>query len=233
MIEILLALLAGVLTIAAPCILLPLPILLGSAIKQQNKTRPLFITLGFVITFSLLALSLNFLIQTLGLSPNALRNIAAVVLFILGLFMILPSFYEKLTLKFSPLINKAGSVASKNSQSSFGGFITGVVIGIVWAPCAGPILGSILTLIARQENLISASILLFAYSVGAGIPMLIISYGGQIASNHIKPIARYSTLLQQIFGIIIVCLAVAIFFQYDTYLQAKLIEFLPFLTPKF
>src|SRR3990167_9665433 len=94
MIEILLAILAGVLTIAAPCILLPLPIILGTSVGQVSKTRPIFITLGFILTFAFLGLSLNFIIQNLGLSPNALRNSAAIVLAIFALFMIWPTPFE-------------------------------------------------------------------------------------------------------------------------------------------
>lgn len=233
MLEILLTLLAGILTIAAPCILLPLPILFGTSVNQNSKTRPLFITLGFVITFSTLALTLNFLIQSLGLSPNSLRNGASVILAIFAFFMIWPTPFEKLTLHFSGLINMAGRSASKAGSSNASGLLIGIIIGIVWAPCAGPILGSILTLVARQENIVRASILLITYSIGAGIPMLAIAYGGQYATTRVRSIAKYGTRLQQIFGIVILLLAIAIYFQYDTIIQAKLLEYVPSLTPKY
>lgn len=233
MVEILLAVLAGILTIAAPCILLPLPIILGTSVGQTSKTRPIFITLGFVITFAVLGLSLNFVIQNLGLHPNALRNGAAVILAIFAVFMIWPTPFEKLTLHLSGLINKASQTGQNASKGNLGGFIIGVVIGIVWAPCAGPILGSILTLIAQQQDFARAGVLLGAYSVGAGLPMLAIAYGGQAVTTKIRRIAPYSQKLQQIFGVIILALAVAIFFQYDTQLQAKLLEIIPALNPNY
>ena len=233
MLQILLALLAGILTIAAPCILLPLPILFGASVGQQSKTRPLFITLGFVVTFAVLGLSLNFLIQHLGLSPNALRNGAAAVLAIFGLFMIWPTPFEKLTARMSGLVTKAGQTGQSAGSGNFGGFVIGIIIGVVWAPCAGPILGSILTLIAQQKSLVQASILLIAYAVGAGIPMLAIAYGGQALTTKVRGIAKYSARLQQVFGVIIILLALAIYFQYDTLIQAKLLEFLPAINPKY
>lgn len=231
MAEILLAVIAGVLTIAAPCILLPLPIILGTSVGQTSKTRPIFITLGFVITFAVLGLSLNFIIQNLGLHPNALRNGAAIVLAIFAVFMIWPTPFEKLTTHLSGLINKASQTGQNAGKGNLGGFIIGVVIGIVWAPCAGPILGSILTLIAQQQDFTRAGILLSAYSIGAGLPMLAIAYGGQAVTTKIRRIAPYSQRLQQIFGVIIFLLAIAIFFQYDTQLQAKLLELIPTLNP--
>lgn len=227
MIEILLALIAGILTIAAPCILLPLPILLGSSVGQKNKARPLFITGGFVITFAVLGIAINFIVQNLGVSPNTIRNVGAVLLALFAVFMIWPTPFEKLTAHLTGLINKAGQTSKEAGTGNFGGFVTGVVIGIVWAPCAGPILASILTLIAQEQNTGKAIGLLVAYSIGAGIPMLAIAYGGQAVTTKIKGIAKYATRLQQIFGCILLVLAVAIYFQYDTKLQTKILDKLP------
>ncbi|MDP4000823.1 MAG: cytochrome c biogenesis CcdA family protein [bacterium] len=233
MIEILLAILAGILTIAAPCILLPLPIILGASVGQQSKTRPLFISLGFITSFSIVALTINFLFQSLGLSPNTLRNVSAVLLAIFAMFMIWPLPFEILMSKLNPLINQAHQASQGAGTGNGGGFVIGMIIGIIWAPCAGPILGAILTLIGTQQELARASILLIAYAIGAGIPMLVIAYGGQALSTRIKSFAKYSARVHQVFGIIILGLAIAIFLQYDTVLQAKLLESIPVLNPKF
>lgn len=231
MIEILLAILAGILTIAAPCILLPLPIIFGSSVGQKSKTRPFFITLGFVLTFAVMGLTLNFIIQSLGLPANALRNGAAVILSIFALFMIWPAPFERFMAHLSGFIANADATGRNASKGNWGGFVIGVVIGVVWAPCAGPILGSIITLVAQQQDLARAAILLIAYSIGAGIPMLAIAYGSQLMTTRIKRIAKYAQRLQQIFGVIILLLAVAIFLNYDTVIQAKLLEYIPALNP--
>lgn len=233
MLEILLAIVAGILTIAAPCILLPLPILFGSSVGHVSKSRPLFITLGFVITFATLGLTLNFLVQSLMIPPNMLRNGAAVLLALFGVFMVWPTPFERLTSHLSRFITGASQAGQKAGSGNFGGFIIGVIIGIVWAPCAGPILGTILTLVAQEQDMVRAGILLVAYSIGAGMPMLVIAYGGQALTTKVRVIAQYGTRLQQIFGVIIILLAIAIVFQYDTYIQARLLDVLPTLNPKF
>ncbi len=227
MLQILLALIAGILTIAAPCILLPLPILLGSSVGQRSRTRPLFITLGFVLTFSVLGITINFLVQHLELNPNTLRTIAVVLLAIFATFMIWPRPFELLTSHFSRLITRAAKTGQQAGTGNFGGFVMGVVIGVIWAPCAGPILGSILTLIAQESNTAKAFGLLIAYSIGAGLPMLAIAYGGQAITTKVRGIAQYSTRLQQIFGIILLGVALAVYFQYDTKIQSYLVEKLP------
>jgi cytochrome c biogenesis protein CcdA/thiol-disulfide isomerase/thioredoxin len=225
MIQILFALLAGVLTIAAPCILPMLPILLGSSVGQQSKQRPLLIVSGFVVSFASAALFLSFIIQNLGVSPDSIRNVAVFILAIFAVLMIWPHPFELLTTKMSGLINKANQAGSGSGNLS--GLILGLVLGIIWTPCAGPVLGAILTLIATQTDSGKASLLLIAYAIGAGIPMLIITYGSQYITTKVRWLAQYSKRLQQVFGVLVLLLAIAMHFQYDTKIQSKLIEYFP------
>lgn len=224
MIEILFAVLAGILTIGAPCILPLLPILLGSSVGHTNKTRPLFITVGFIVMFTIVALTLSYLVTALHFSPDLLRNIAIIALGLFGLFMLWPTPFEKLTSYLTRFSTKATALSTKAGNGNFGGFILGLILGLIWTPCAGPILGSILTLIATQTNLAQAGILLVAYAIGAGIPMLLIAYGGQLITTKVRAIVPYATRIQQIFGVIIIVVAVAIFFRYDQVIQAAILE---------
>ncbi len=226
MLQILFALLAGVLTIAAPCILPLLPIILGSSVGQQNKTRPLFIVLGFVLSFALASFFLSVLVLSFGLSPNSLRNIAIVLLAVFAMFMIWPKPFEILTAKMNGFVNRANQVGQSKS-GNFGAFFLGLVLGVIWTPCAGPVLGSILTLIATQGSAGKSAVLLIAYAIGAGIPMLLIAYLGQIATTMVRSISKYSVRLQQFFGVLILLLAIAMYFQYDTKIQAAIVDYFP------
>src|SRR3954463_14511875 len=85
-----LAFAAGVLTIAAPCILPMLPILLGASVGQTSRLRPLFITLGFVLAFSAAALAFGAFAESLAESAEALRDAAILLLLMFGLLMIFP-----------------------------------------------------------------------------------------------------------------------------------------------
>jgi len=227
MIQILFALIAGMLTIAAPCILLPLPIILGGSVGQKNKTRPLFLVFGFILSFSIIALLINYLVSAVGFNPNTLRSIAVILLLIFAFFMIWPKPFERLMTNFNSLIGLANKAGKSTGKGNFSAFILGVLIGIIWAPCAGPILGSILTLIALQKNFGSASLLLISYAIGAGIPMLLIAYGGQALTTKIKSIAKYSLRIQQVFGVVLILLAGTIYFQYDTVIESKLLSSIP------
>ena len=231
MVQILLAILAGVFTIGAPCILPMLPIFLGASVGQQSKTRPLFITLGFVLVFSVFGVFLSVLISRFNFSPIALRNAAIIILAIFGVFMVWPLPFEKLTQNLNGLINKANQTAASAGNGNFGGFVLGCCLGLIWTPCAGPVLGSILTLIATQKNLLEALILLFAYSIGAGIPMLAIAYGSQLVTTKVRAISRYAARIQQVFGVLIIILAIIMYFHYDWIIQ--LASYYPGLTSKY
>jgi cytochrome c biogenesis protein CcdA/thiol-disulfide isomerase/thioredoxin len=226
MIQILFAFLAGILTIAAPCILPMLPIILGASVGQTSKQRPLFIVLGFIISFAAASLVLSLIVTHLGLSQNTIRDAAIIILLVFAFFMIWPKPFELLTARLSGVLNKANQIGTSQTGNK-GGFLLGLVFGIVWTPCAGPILGSILTLIAIQGTTAKAVALVIAYALGAGIPMLIIAYGSQYVTTKVRWIAQYATRLQQIFGVLILLLAVAMYFQYDVTIEAALTQAFP------
>ncbi len=227
MLQILFAILAGALTVGAPCILPLLPILLGASIGQKSKARPLFIALGFVTTFFLAGLFLSVIIQQFMLPPDFLRNTGVIFLAFFGLLLLWPLPFNKLKIYLSGAVTSASQTAQKAGTGNWGGFVLGLVLGIIWTPCAGPVLGSILSLIAIQSDLVTAGILLLAYSLGASIPMLLIAYGGQYATTKVKWLSVYTEILQKIFGVIILLMAVAMYFQWDLVLQAKLLEVFP------
>jgi len=227
MFNLLLALLAGVVTVAAPCTLPVLPILLGASVGQTGKARPAMIALGFVTSFSAAALLLSAITRIFDFDPNVLRTGAAILLLGFGLLMIWPAPFERLSIRVSGLINTTSAGNSVSRQGNIGGFLLGTSLGLVWTPCAGPVLGSILTVVATSKDTAWASTLLVVYAIGAAMPMLAIAYGGQAVTTRISSIARISPKLQQGFGAVVIAFAIASYFQYDTLIVAWLTSFYP------
>ena len=223
MLNLVLALLAGVVTVAAPCTLPMLPILLGASVGQTSKARPAMIAAGFVMSFSLVALALGAITRVFDFDPNTLRTAASILLVGFGLLMIWPAPFEWLSSRTGGFAS--GGVAS--SQGVIGGFVLGTTLGLVWTPCAGPVLGSILTVIATSKDTAWASLLLVVYAVGAALPMLLIAHGGQAITSRVRGMARIAPKLQQGFGIVVIAFAVASYFQYDTLIVAWLTGFYP------
>ncbi|MCC8973455.1 cytochrome c biogenesis CcdA family protein [Bradyrhizobium brasilense] len=225
MLSLALALLAGVATVAAPCTLPMLPILLGVSIGQTGKARPAMIALGFVMSFSAVALLLSAITRAFDFDPNVLRTGAAVLLAGFGLLMIWPAPFEWLSIRLTGAAGNIGQAAP--SQSLFGGFVLGSTLGLVWTPCAGPVLGSILTIVATSKDTAWASLQLVTYAIGAAIPMLAIAYGGQAVTTRVRSMARIAPRLQQGFGVVIVAFAALSYLQYDTLIVAWLTQFYP------
>jgi cytochrome c-type biogenesis protein len=227
MIEIALAFAAGLLTAAAPCILPLLPILLGTSIGQHGRLRPLFMVAGFITTFSGFALLFGTFPTVLGLSHDSLRKISIVLLGGFGVLMLWPQPYEWLAVRLSGLLSRADGAVRAAGSGNFGGLVLGLTLGVLWTPCAGPVLGSILTLIATSENLARAGLLLVAYAIGAAIPILLIAYGGQYATTQMRRLAPYTPALQRGFGAAVLLVAFAFYTQYDTIITAWLSDFYP------
>ena len=227
MLELLFAVLAGILTIAAPCTLPMLPILLGASIGRAGHLRPAMIALGFVISFSATALLLGAITRLFGFDPNVLREAASILLLGFGLLMLWPAPFEWLSIRLNGWLDLGNAAGGTQREGALGGLILGTTLGLVWTPCAGPVLGSILTLVASSKDLTWAGTLLIAYAIGAAIPMLAIAYGGQAATTRVRSLARISPRLQQGFGIVVIGFAVAAYFQYDTLIVAWLTGFYP------
>ena len=226
MLLLLFAVLAGILTIAAPCTLPMLPILLGASIGRTSQLRPAMIALGFVVSFSAVALLLGALTRAFDFDPNVLREAASILLLGLGLLMLWPASFEWLSIRLNGWLD-LGNAGAVQREGALGGLVLGTTLGLVWTPCAGPVLGSILTLVATSRNLAWAGTLLVAYAIGAAIPMLAIAYGGQAATTRVRSLARLSPRLQQAFGVIVIAFALAAYFQYDTLIVAWLTGFYP------
>jgi cytochrome c biogenesis protein CcdA len=223
MLNLVLALLAGVVTVAAPCTLPMLPILLGVSVGQTGKARPAMIALGFVMSFSMVALLLSAITRAFDFDPNDLRAGAAVLLAGFGLLMILPAPFEWLSVRIGSF---SGSAVSSR-QGLIGGFVLGTTLGLVWTPCAGPVLGSILTVVATSKDTAWASLLLVVYAIGAALPMLAIAYGGQAVTTRVRNIARIAPKLRQGFGIVVIAFAALSYLQYDTLIVSWLTGFYP------
>lgn len=230
LIELPLATLAGVLTIASPCVLPILPIVLGSTLRRTgqrtNGSRPLFIVAGFVLTFAALGMLLASASQHVVVAHETLRLAGIAMLMLTGLLMLWRQPYEWLMARMGGLLNRAGPSVDGSSGNA-GGFVLGMSLGAVWTPCAGPVLASILVLVAKAQDIGWSATLLVMYALGAGIPMLVIAYGGQFMAARVRVLARHSHRLIQIFGALILITGLAIYFQYDVVLYAALADFFP------
>src|SRR5256714_9174207 len=169
--------LAGVLPATAPCVPRVLPILLAGG-ASGGRRRPSAIIAGLVLSFAVFTLSAAWIIDRLGLPGDFLRNAALVLLFVVAATLLVPQLGELLERPFLRLTRI-------RPRGEGGGFLLGLSLGLVFVPCAGPILAYI-TVRAGSEHLNAKAILLtITYSLGAAVPMLLVALGGRGVSSRL------------------------------------------------
>ena len=224
-----LAALSGVLTIIAPCILSLLPIMLGSSLGGGSKFRPLFVVLGMVASFTafgfIFAASTNFL----GLTREAVRTLATILIFLFGLALVFSQTYDRLVAQvragWHKLAGRPTASLPIRREGLRGAFTLGASMGVTWVPCAGPVLGIILTIATIQGNLIGGTILFFAYALGAAVPMLLIGYGGAWVVRKVRWLTAKVETIRKIAGAILIVMAIAIFFGLDRRIETAAFSF--------
>jgi len=227
MISHLLALGAGLATAGSPCILPMLPLLLAASVapaapgaaearhdegdqarrQATSRWRPVAIVLGFVGAFSAAAWLLGASAHVLGVSPQHWRSGAIVVMLTMGLMLMWPSVLARLMQPLGGLADVAHRLGQRAGVGLLGGALLGMSLGLLWTPCAGPVLASVLALIATEPQAPQALGLLVAYALGAGLPMLALAYGGQAMMARTRGLMRHAERVRQVFGALVVLTA--------------------------
>jgi cytochrome c-type biogenesis protein len=224
MVEITLAVaaLAGLASFVAPCILPMIPAFLayisGTTLSDLNQNKgnntvtinrtnivlnSVFFVLGFSVVFSTLGVVINsILADTVGEVIDVLNQIGGIIIVSFGIFLLLSTKITRL--------NVEKKILPKRTKASFPlSFVFGLAFAAGWTPCVGPILGTILTLAATTPSV--AFNLLLVYSLGLGIPFILMGVFYSRANKIIKIMSRHLKFYNIILGTFIIILGVLVF----------------------
>ncbi|MBI4097238.1 MAG: cytochrome c biogenesis protein DipZ [Candidatus Levybacteria bacterium] len=221
------AFLAGVVTILSPCILPILPIVLTSTIggQETGKSRPIGAVVGFVLSFTFFTLFLSTIVRISGISADVLRLASVVVIAGFGASFLIPQFQVFLERLFSRL---AGFMPTSQNRTGFGGgLLIGFSVGLLWTPCVGPILASVISLAITGTVTFDAFLITLAYSLGTAIPMFLIMLGGQNALRKVPWLLANTGRIQKVFGVLMILTAIGIFFNVDRRFQTYFLTTFP------
>ena len=199
--------LAGVATALSPCVLPVLPILLAGGASGR---KPLRIVAGLVLSFSFFTLFATWILEKLGLPDDLLRNLAIAFLFVMAAVLLVP--------RFALLLERALAGFSRlRPANTGGGLMLGITLGLVFVPCAGPFLAAITAAAASENFGVSTIVATVSYAVGAGVPMLVIAYGGREAAGKLR---AHAAQVRTVSGVLVAAVAVALVLHLDDHLTS-------------
>ncbi len=202
---------AGFITAISPCVLPILPIVFAGG-ATGGRRRPFAIIAGLVLSFSAFTLFGVWFLRTLGLPEDLLRNLAIALLFLVAATLLFPKVEEIVQRPFLRLTGRPRGDLG-------GGLLLGASLGLVFVPCAGPVLAAITVVGATQDVGFRAIVLTLAYAIGAAIPMLLVAIGGRAGMTALRPHAHR---IRQALGVVVGLTALAIAFNVDRHFQTAL-----------
>jgi cytochrome c biogenesis protein CcdA/thiol-disulfide isomerase/thioredoxin len=212
---------AGAATALSPCVLPVLPIALSAGATGGHR-RPLGIVAGLAVSFTFATVALVYVISALGLPGDLLRKLAIVVLIAFGIVLMAPPLAARLEAALSGL---AGRVGVRGGGDGFwSGTAVGASLGLVYAPCAGPILAGVITVSAAQPFTAGRLAVAFSYGLGSALVLYVLMLGGRRLT---APLARRGAGLQIAMGAVMVVVALVMLGNYDVKFQNKIASDLP------
>ena len=202
---------AGFITAISPCVLPVLPIVFAGG-ATGGRRKPFAIIAGLIVSFTAFTLFGVWLLKKLGLPEDLLRDIAIALLFLVAATLLFPKVEEIVQRPFLRLTHRPGGDLG-------GGFLLGASLGLVFVPCAGPVLAAITVVGATQDVGARAVVLTLAYAIGAAIPMLLVAFGGRSAMGALRPHAHR---IRQALGVVVALTALAIALNVDRHFQTAI-----------
>jgi len=186
-----------------------LPIVLAGGATGR---RPLAIVAGIVVSFTVFTLFAAWLLDLLGLPQDVLRNLAIALLLLMALSLLVPKAGELLA---RPL----QALSRRGPGDHGGGFLLGASLGLVFVPCAGPVLAAMTVIAARRDVGFDGVVLTLAYALGAALPMLAIAFAGRTVATRLR---THATLVRRTAGAFVLVAVIAMALGVDQDLQTRI-----------
>jgi cytochrome c biogenesis protein CcdA/thiol-disulfide isomerase/thioredoxin len=231
--------LGGLITGISPCILPVLPVIFFSGTQRGDEVtppesagavavrpkrelsetlRPYRVIGGLVLSFSVVTLLGSALLSLLHLPQDAIRWIALVALVTIGIGLIFPRFEQLLERPFSRIPQKR--IANRSN-----GFGLGLALGVLYVPCAGPVLAAIVVAGATATIGVGLVVLTGAFAIGAALPLLFFALAGQRVAQRVKAFRSRQREIRIAAGIVTILLAVALVFDLPAALQRAIPDY--------
>ncbi len=202
---------AGIVAGISPCILPVLPVVLAAGATTpasegtawSTRARPVAVVAGLIVSFSLLILAGSEVISALHLPQDLLRDVGIALLVLVGLGFLFPPLATVLERPFS-------RIGFRQPSGKGGGFVLGLGLGVLFVPCAGPVLAAITVVGATHRVGFTAVVLTIAFAAGAAVPLLAVAIAGSSLTQRVKGLREHAARVRQVSGVVLIVMALTI-----------------------
>lgn len=219
---------AGGLTTLSPCVFPLLPLVLGGAL-QGHRLAPLAMGAGMTASFAAIGMLLGALGPAFGADADAVRIGGAAMLIAFALIMLVPALGERFSQWMLPIAGAANRASTRlEGRSLLSAMALGAVLGLVWSPCSGPLLGSALTLVAGEGGVVRGGVVLALFGLGAATPLVAVAYASRSGFARVRDwvLVRIDRVRKG-FAVLLGAMGVAILTGADKWLEARVLQWLP------
>jgi len=186
---------AGLASVLSPCVLPVVPVIMAGA-EREDRLRPLLVVLGLAAAFMAMGAVSSLFGALLVGRTRYLEAAGAAIITVLGLMVLFDmNVFKRLSLLSNVRVRGEGRLS---------GLVLGLALGVVWVPCIGPFLSSILAMVGTSGQLLRGVLLLGFYALGLAIPMLAIAYSSHIIQRKLRAVAQQETLFRYVTGGVLV-----------------------------
>jgi cytochrome c biogenesis protein CcdA/thiol-disulfide isomerase/thioredoxin len=206
------AFLGGLITALSPCIVPVLPVILAGGSTSTSRSRPFLIIAGLVVSFSITVLFGITILSALGLPLDFLKWLGISLLLLLAIGLLFPVLGEWIEKPFA-------RIGGTRYAASGGGFVLGLSLGLVFVPCAGPVLSAITTAAANHRVGASSLFVTLFYAAGAALPLLVLAVFAQRAIAGWQKFRAQLPVIRRVAGAVLAVTTLAIAFGWLDSLQ--------------
>ena len=186
---------AGLASVASPCVLPVVPLIVAGT-PDEDRSRPAMIVAGIALAFVAMGVASSLFGAAIGPALPWLEKVTGVLVVAFGLLMLADvNLFKRLS--WLQRINVTGG-------GRWSGMLLGASLGLVWIPCVGPMLSSVLATVATEGTLAAGVLLLLVYSLGFAVPMLAVGYGSQALRQRVRSVAAHPIAVRWASGLILV-----------------------------
>jgi cytochrome c biogenesis protein CcdA/thiol-disulfide isomerase/thioredoxin len=208
----LIAFLGGLITGLSPCIVPVIPVIMAGGSTDSNKARPYVIVAGLVVSFSLSVLFASSLLSFLHLPQDLLFWLGIAMLGLLSIGLMIPALGDVIERPFARL-------GASRYANEGGGFVLGLSLGLVFVPCAGPVLTAISVAAAHKHVGATSLFVTLFYALGVTIPLLVLAIVAQRAATSWTSLRQHLPTVRRVAGVVLGVATLAIAFNWLGALQ--------------